>query len=145
MITMQKSHLWKTLRNLRKRSMGYKEIALSPSSSAKKRNRRRNAVTVVVGKEKKIFTVEPQILDSGLFQPLVEKATVGRIAWEANSRKSPCVDCVMPSSSSICFGWYTTMTHLSVISIWICSWSFMPNKTSASISWLRSLSFQYEK
>nr|ADE76965.1 unknown [Picea sitchensis] len=111
MITMQKSHLWKTLRNLRKRSMGYKEIALSPSSSAKKRNRRRNAVTVVVGKEKKIFTVEPQILDSGLFQPLVEKATVGRIAWEANSRKSPCVDCVFLDCDAILFEHMLWLVH----------------------------------
>lgn len=92
------------LKNLRKRSMGYEEIVFSPSSSAKKRNRRRNAVAVVVGEEKIMFTVEPQILDSGFFQPLMEKATVGRITWKANGRKNPSwMDCIFLDCDAILF------------------------------------------
>merc|ERR1711915_340144 len=86
--------------------------ALSPSSSAQKRNRRRNAMTVVVGKVKTIFTVESQIMDSRLFQPLVEKATVGSITWEANCRKNPsCVDCIFLDCDAILFEHMLWLVH----------------------------------
>jgi len=58
----------------------------------------------MVGKENNIFTVEPQILHSRLFQPLVEKATIGRIVWEVDSRTNPsCMDCVFLDCDVVLF------------------------------------------
>ncbi|GLJ21391.1 hypothetical protein SUGI_0393820 [Cryptomeria japonica] len=63
------------LRKWRKWSMGYQVLSL-PVPTSFKRNKR-SPVTVVVGKEKKTFKVESQILEYYQFQPLLEKASVG--------------------------------------------------------------------
>lgn len=91
--------------------MGYEEINRTPSSSAKKQNRRRNAVTVVVGNEKEIFKVEPHILDYGLFQTLMEKATVGKIFGKDNGRKKSCNDFVFLDCDAILFDHILWLVH----------------------------------
>jgi len=111
---MHKACLLKILRRWRKWSTGYEEIGLSPSSSSatrRNRRRRRNAVTVVVGKEKEIFKVEPQILDCGLFQPLMEKASVRRISREDHGRKKSCNDFIFLDCDAILFDHMLWLVH----------------------------------
>lgn len=103
--------LLKILRKWRKRSMGYEEFNRAPSSSAKKLKRRRNAVTVLVGKEREIFKVEPHILDCGLFQPLMEKATVGRIFRKGNGRKKSWNEFIFLDCDAILFGHILWLLH----------------------------------
>lgn len=110
---MHRDYLLKILRPWRKWSMGYEEIGFSPSSpvSRQNRGRKRNAVTVVVGKEKEIFKVEPQILDCGLFQSLMEKAIVGRSSREDHGRKKSCNDFIVLDCDAILFDHMLWLVH----------------------------------
>jgi len=71
----------------------------------------RNAVTVVVGKEKEIFKVEPHILDCGFFRPLMEQAGVGRITTKDECRKKSCGDFIFLDCDAILFDHVLWLLH----------------------------------
>eukprot|EP01018_Ginkgo_biloba_P009229 Gb_28615 [translate_table: standard] len=105
---MHSAHFLKMVRKWRKWSMGYEELSSVDASypSFKKRGHRgrRNAVTVVVGKEKEVFRVEPQILDYGLFQSLLQRATIERIHWDGKENEyKPTPECIFLNCDAILF------------------------------------------
>eukprot|EP01018_Ginkgo_biloba_P037801 Gb_12777 [translate_table: standard] len=94
---MNRSHLKRVVRKWRKGPMGYEELpplGLNDPNDFEDCNeialsqRRQNAhVTVVVGKERQVFNVDPHILEDGLFQSLLERARTWPINHHHNENQ----------------------------------------------------------